>query len=610
MRRFLPLAVLFCLAAGMAVAQVRVTATYNYPTLPGSALDSVLNGLKSIRGAAYANDVDGDGRREIAVTNYSGNGRVHIFEAVGNDSMRLVWTSPNPPVGGGGSTPRWVMFGNLDNDSRQEIIYQVNNAGIFIFEWDGVTGSDNYGTIPSQTVGSSFIPNVAGNAEYMEVGNPDGDADAELLVAYNASANADDKYFVISAVGDWSTNDPGFSSFTVEYAGQRTALNAWGLAGGTPYAMIQANFDGTGNKEILIHNWNFKNVVPLRVTAANTYVLPDTNTRKQNYFLGGPNDDVALFGGMAYDIDNDGREEVYLPTYPTPAGGPGAGLVHMVSYNTGQPTTQIDSTNVTALSLSAIVGTKDLFGYGYGDIDGDGRRNLYFTTSWNTNVVTLEFQGGDKRNLANWTASVVYPGDSTIVTAITYRDSLGRRDTLRSVDGSFVSKMYARNTDFDNDGREDLILPYQALSDSVTVRRLTWNSGLAKFDTVLSRVVNPKRWGIRVVERTGTSGVEGKDLTVILPEDYRLEQNYPNPFNPSTSLRYFLPVASKISIRVYDVLGREVRTLVNNEERPAGDATVTWDGRDNRGAAAVSGTYFTTMTFGNFSKTVKMMLVK
>jgi len=63
---------------------------------------------------------------------------------------------------------------------------------------------------------------------------------------------------------------------------------------------------------------------------------------------------AAVFGGMAYDIDNDGREEVYLPTYPGVPGGPGAGIVHMISYNTGQPTTQIDSTNVTRLDFASV----------------------------------------------------------------------------------------------------------------------------------------------------------------------------------------------------------------------------------------------------------------
>ncbi len=601
-----------CLAAfafSFVNAQVRLSMRYNYPTLPGSALDSVLNGTKSIRGCAFSLDVDGDNRSEIAVTNYNDQGRVHIFEAVGNDTMRLVWTSPRVASGGGGSTPRYVMFGDLDNDGKKEIIYQSNANGIYIFEWDGVVGSDNYGTIPSQVIGTPFITNVTGNAEYMEIGNVDGDAEQELLVAYNASTNADDKYYVIHAIGDWNTGDPGFSSFEVEYALSRTdaGMTKYGIAAGSPYAMIAAQFDGTGNKEILLHNFNLKNVVPIRVTGPNTYVLPDTLTNKQSIYLGGVFDEVALFGGMSYDIDGDGREEIFLPTFPA-AGTNNNGIVHMISYNTGQSTTQIDSTNVTRLSHATLTGTG--FGYGYGDIDNDGKKNIYISSTYPNNVMTLEFQGGDKRNPANWTTSVLYQGDSTIYTAQTFRDSLGRRDTIRTIDPSFASKIYGRNTDFDRDGREDIILPYQALSDSMDIRRLTWNAALNKYDTVASKVVNPKRWGLRVIERDPTQGVEGKDLTIISPDDYRLEQNYPNPFNPSTTISFFLPIRDRISLKVYDMLGREVRTLINNEEHQVGAGRVVWDGKDNAGKTAATGTYFYTLKFGNFEKTNKAMLVK
>lgn len=605
------LAVSLALAAfGVMSAQVRLSMRYNYPTLPGSAMDSVLNGLKSIRGCAFSLDVDGDNRSEIAVTNYNDQGRVHIFEAVGNDTMRLVWTSPRVGSGGGASTPRYVMFGDLDNDNKREVIYQSNANGIYIFEWDGVVGSDNYGNQPSQLINPPFITNTIGNSEYMEIGDPDNDAQNELLIAYNASTNATDNYYIIRAVGDWSTGDPGFSSFEVEYVLSRTdpGMTRYGIAAGSPYAMIMAQFDGIGTKEILLHNWNLKNVVPMRTTGPNAYVLPDTLTNRQNVYLGGTFDEVALFGGMAYDVDADGREEVYLPTFPA-SSSTNLGVVHMISYNVGQPTTQIDSTNVTRLSHEQLTGTG--FGYGYGDIDNDGKKDIYISSTYPNNVMSLEFQGGDKRNPANWTARVVYAGDPTIYTALTYRDSVGRRDTIRTIDPSFASKIYGRNTDFDRDGREDIILPYQALSDSMSVRTLVWNSGANRFDTTSNiRVVNPKRWGLRVIERDPGQGVEGKDLTIITPDDYRLEQNYPNPFNPSTTISFYLPIRDRISLKVYDLLGREVRTLINNEEHQAGTGSVVWDGKDNAGRAAATGTYFYTLKFGNFEKTNKAMLVK
>lgn len=611
MRKILYLFLLVVGVWAVSDAQVRLAAKYNYPTLPGTPLDSTLNGLKSIRGCAFAQDVDGDGKSEIAVTNYNNNGRVHIFEAVGNDSIQLVWTSPQVASGGGASTPRYVLFGDLDNDNKKEIIYQSNANGIYIFEWDGVVGSDNYGTSPSQLIGTPFISNASGNCEYMEVADPDNDNEAEILVAYNASTNATDIYYIISAVGDWSTNDPGFSSFTVEYNGSRTQIAARYGIGGSPVALISAQFDGTGRKEILLHNWNFKNVIPMRSTAANTYVLSDTTTNQENVFLGGPADDVALFGGMAFDVDNDGREEAYLPTYPG-SGSLNLGYVHMISYNVGENTAIIDSaTNVTRLSVVGLASTT--FGCGFGDLNNNNKREIYLSSVYGaaaSNVVAIEYQGGNKRDPANWTSRIVYRGDTTIYTAIRYRDSLGIRDTTYTIDPSFASKIYGRFTDFDNDGREDIILPYQALTDSITIRNLTWNTGSNQYDTVVTMVVNPKRWGLRVVEYDPTLGVEGKDVTIIMPEDYRLEQNYPNPFNPSTTISYFLPVRSRISLTVYDVLGREVRTLINNDELQAGVGQTVWDGRDNAGHPVSTGTYFYTLKFGNFEKTNKMMLIK
>ncbi|MBI5474157.1 MAG: VCBS repeat-containing protein [Ignavibacteriae bacterium] len=593
-------------------AQVRLASKYSFPLRPSPAtsLDSLLNELKSIRGCAFATDVDGDNRSEIAVTSYGGAGGVAVFEAIGNDSIRMVWNSPRVASGGGGSTPRFVLFGDLDNDNKKEVIYQSNSNGIMIFEWDGVTGSDNYGTAPSQIIGTPFITNVTGNCEYMEVGDVDGDGQQELLVAYNSSTNDGDKYYVISGVGDWTTGDPGFSSFNVDYTIGRTQAGASAYSlGGSPVAIIAANFDGTGNKEILIHNWNLKNIVaPIRVTGANTFVMPDTLTGKQNLLLGTTAyDDVALFGGMAYDIDGDGREEVYLPTYPS-TGTINLGIVHMISYNTGENIGIIDTTRVTRLSHAALAGTG--FGYGYGDIDNDAKKQIYITGAYPNNVMTIEFQGGDKRNPANWVASVLYRGDSTIYTAITYRDSLGTRDTIKTVDPSFASKIHGRNTDLDRDGREDIILPYQALSDSVTYRALTWNVSLSKYDTVLTKTANPKRWSLRVIERDPSAGVEVKNLTVISPDDYKLEQNYPNPFNPSTTIGFFLPIRDKISLKVYDVVGREVRTLISNEEFERGTSRIVWDGKDNSGKLAASGTYFYTLRFGNFEKTSKMLLVK
>lgn len=89
-----------------------------------------------------------------------------------------------------------------------------------------------------------------------------------------------------------------------------------------------------------------------------------------------------------------------------------------------------------------------------------------------------------------------------------------------------------------------------------------------------------------------------------LPSEFSLKQNYPNPFNPTTIISYKLPAAGKVSLKVYDVLGREVTTLVN-EYNPAGSYEVEFDA-----SSLSSGTYFYRLTAGNFIQTKKMILVR
>jgi hypothetical protein len=604
-------------------AQVKISTVYDFPLLPGTPMDSVLNGLKSIRACAFDTDVDGNGKSEIAVTSYHGGGYVAIFEAAGNDSIQLVWVSPHFPDDAGRSHPRYVLFGDLDNDGKKEVIFTLHNRGIMIFEWDGVVGSNNYGTSPSQEIALPFLTSVANPiVEYMEVLDVDGDGENELVVAFNPDGTADDRYIVLSAVGDWSTNDPGFSSFQVEYSKTRAELAGWGLNSGSPQAMMTANVDGVGNREIFLHSFDRKTLVPMRVPSPNTYQISDTTNGKGFIRLGDLPNDAGLFGGLAHDIDGDGRQELYIPSFPT-SGSITAGKIHMISYEPGQSTTEIDSTNVTTFDVSHLVGQAATFGYGYGDIDGNGKPNLYFTSSYPNNVITLEFQGGDKRNPANWVASVLYAGDPTIFAdqlgsggvflgpAFIYRDSLGVGDTLRRrVDDSFPSKIHGRLTDFDNDGREDIILPYQALQDSFTVWDLTWNVSTSTYDTVVTRHVNPKRRSLRILEKDPSVGIRANEMTIITPDDYHLAQNYPNPFNPSTTISFYLPVRSRISLTVHDILGREVRTLISTEEYTAGTWEMVWDGKDNRGVPVSSGMYLYTLRFGNFEKTNRMMLVK
>ena len=94
-----------------------------------------------------------------------------------------------------------------------------------------------------------------------------------------------------------------------------------------------------------------------------------------------------------------------------------------------------------------------------------------------------------------------------------------------------------------------------------------------------------------------------------IPNVYILGQNHPNPFNPVTTLRYDLPEDTQVNITIYDIMGREVRILVNNQQS-AGYKSVVWDATNNEGQPVSAGLYLYTIQAGEFSQTKKMVLLK
>ena len=89
----------------------------------------------------------------------------------------------------------------------------------------------------------------------------------------------------------------------------------------------------------------------------------------------------------------------------------------------------------------------------------------------------------------------------------------------------------------------------------------------------------------------------------------RLLQNNPNPFNPSTAIKFYIPSDLKVKIVIYDILGREVAILLN-EQKQAGYHIVYWNGNDKNGIAAASGVYLYKLTTDNYVETKKMNLLK
>ena len=148
-------------------------------------------------------------------------------------------------------------------------------------------------------------------------------------------------------------------------------------------------------------------------------------------------------------------------------------------------------------------------------------------------------------------------------------------------------------------------------------------TGCPVYDTSSSRNTSGY-FGVYTFQMDGVDGIPGYFDNIVvaqspwtsvdnklsnIPEGYYLDQNYPNPFNPETRISYQLNDNGFTSLTVYNLLGSEIKTLVNDEQ-PAGNYSVTWNGTDELGNKVPSGIYFYALRSGNFVATKKMILMK
>lgn len=157
-------------------------------------------------------------------------------------------------------------------------------------------------------------------------------------------------------------------------------------------------------------------------------------------------------------------------------------------------------------------------------------------------------------------------------------------------------------------------------TDSITY---TWMYGIVDTTVVISLDDNTEYWWIveakdsdgQVTESNDGSplrfvvGALSIDDLAAIPEEYALHQNYPNPFNPTSTIQYDLPEAANVTLVVYDLLGREVVRLMEGQLEP-GTHQVLWDGKTASGQEAPTGIYIARLVTLEYTKSIKMLLLK
>jgi hypothetical protein len=117
-------------------------------------------------------------------------------------------------------------------------------------------------------------------------------------------------------------------------------------------------------------------------------------------------------------------------------------------------------------------------------------------------------------------------------------------------------------------------------------------------------------WGVLIgALGEGCDTATGVDSPEANAARFALEQNHPNPFNPATTIEYSTPAAGPVRLNIYDVSGRLVKTLVD-EETPAGPHKQTWNGRNNAGSVVSAGVYFARLEFQGKQLSRKLILLK
>ena len=602
---------LFLFGATSLLAQLSSEAHFNRSALDQNDSLRAWSG-GGIRSVHIGGDLDGDGKVEIIATDYSNGGRVHVLEYVDNEVLELVWSSPVDLDRVNKSTPRWVQTGDLDGDGNMEIIFPVGpqySGSVKVFE---NVGDNDFGTasildLPAELFTGDGFGAFRMDRERGTVADFDGDGKDELILS-----NKDNNIYILTISG----NAPGFASWVVE--GGDLADNATSaVTTGSAYHSVSADIDGDGVSEIVNHQYNDFGLSSIEVTGSDSYIFPVPNptggVSGPSYYQYYDHDAVAFMGLAVADVDGDGKDEIAAVEYPDYD-------LNLISHPQGANGTAIwDESKLSILKKRwDLSSTGDSIAQFWGcyaaDLNGNDKDEIFVGGFYGENVVAVEYNGtGDILDGTNYDVTTYYGGETETEWEwefITISDSAGTIDTSYSYgawENPGVMKMAAGDI-IGNDGIDELVVAYQAdVYDSLTMIHKTWNG--SEWDEVEEVVYNDHNIQLRVLQYDNGTGV-AKNIDIITPSDYTLNQNYPNPFNPTTNIRFSLPVSKKVSVIIYDMLGSEVKTLINNEEFAKGSYEATWNGINNFGSKVASGNYIATMKYGNFSKSIKMQLLK
>lgn len=277
------------------------------------------------------------------------------------------------------------------------------------------------------------------------------------------------------------------------------------------------------------------------------------------------------------DIDNDGDLDLFVGNYTQN---------NFLYLNDGAP--NYTFTKVTNSSIVSDAG--NTFGVSMCDYDNDGDLDIYASNQDNQKNF-LYRNNGNNNNWINIKLTGKISNKSAVGTVIKLKCNINGQPVwqMRHVESqSGYNSQNSLNSEFG--------LAESTIIDSILIK---WASGIEQVITG----VGPNQF--IAIEENGSTDIKDKSA---LPDEFKLNQNYPNPFNPSTKISFTIQNsashAEAVYLKIYDLLGNEVATLLNGE-KITGKHEVEFNASN-----LSSGMYFYNLTSGTFSKTKKMILLK